>query len=102
MLLAGNVMIFLEPGTEGQVLAGLAARLAPGGLLVAGFSVRADRLTLERYDRLADDAGLQPGVPVGDVGRRTVRRRRLRRLGAPADPFVGNVTRIWTSADGVR
>lgn len=60
VLLAGNVMIFLEPGTEARTLAALAARLAPGGLLVAGFSVRADRLTLERYDRLAGDAGLQP------------------------------------------
>jgi SAM-dependent methyltransferase len=60
VLLAGNVMIFLEPGTEARTLAALAARLAPGGLLVAGFSVRADRLTLERYDRLAGDDGLQP------------------------------------------
>jgi SAM-dependent methyltransferase len=59
-LLAGNVMIFLEPGTEARTLAALADRLAPGGLLVAGFSVRADRLTLERYDRLAGDAGLEP------------------------------------------
>ena len=59
VLLAGNVMIFLEPGTEARTLAALAARLAPGGLLVAGFSVRADRLTLERYDQLAGDAGLQ-------------------------------------------
>jgi SAM-dependent methyltransferase len=59
VLLAGNVMIFLEPGTEARTLAALADRLAPGGLLVAGFSVRADRLTLERYDRLAGDAGLQ-------------------------------------------
>jgi SAM-dependent methyltransferase len=59
VLLAGNVMIFLEPGTEARTLAVLAGRLAPGGLLVAGFSVRADRLTLERYDRLAGDAGLQ-------------------------------------------
>lgn len=60
VLLAGNVMIFLEPGTEARTLAALAGRLAPGGLLVAGFSVRADRLTLERYDRLAEDAGLHP------------------------------------------
>ena len=58
VLLAGNVMIFLEPGTEARTLDELAARLAPGGLLVAGFSVRADRLTLERYDELADAAGL--------------------------------------------
>ena len=59
-LLAGNVMIFLEPGTEARTLAALADRLAPGGLLVAGFSVRPRRLTLERYDQLAGDAGLQP------------------------------------------
>ena len=60
VLLAGNVMIFLEPGTEARTLAALADRLASGGLLVAGFSVRADRLTLERYDRFAGDAGLEP------------------------------------------
>ena len=60
VLLAGNVMIFLEPGTEAATLAALSDRLAPGGLLVAGFSVRADRLTIERYDRLAGEAGLQP------------------------------------------
>ena len=59
VLLAGNVMIFLEPGTEATTLAALAARLAPGGVLVAGFIVRADRLTLERYDQLAGDAGLR-------------------------------------------
>ncbi len=58
VLLAGNVMIFLEPGTEGQVLANLAAHLAPGGLLVAGFALQPDRLPLERYDELAKAAGL--------------------------------------------
>lgn len=58
VLLAGNVMIFLEPGTEAQVMAGLSARLAPGGLLIAGFSVRPDRLPIERYDALAQQAGL--------------------------------------------
>ena len=60
VLLAGNVMIFLEPGTEGQVLARLAALLAPGGLLVAGFRLQPDRLTLQRYDELAAAAGLIP------------------------------------------
>lgn len=59
IVLAGNVMIFLEPGTEGATLAAMAARLAPDGLLVAGFRVRPDRLTVERYDELAAGAGLQ-------------------------------------------
>jgi SAM-dependent methyltransferase len=58
VLAAGNVMIFLSPGTEGRVVRELAERLAPGGLLVAGFSVRPDRLPLEEYDRLVDAAGL--------------------------------------------
>jgi SAM-dependent methyltransferase len=60
VLLAGNVMIFTEPDTEGQVLSNLSARLPPGGLLVAGFSIRADRLPLQRYDNLAAAAGLVP------------------------------------------
>lgn len=59
ILLAGNVMIYLEPGTEGRVLRGLAGRLAPGGLLVSGFSIRLDRLALQTYDRLAEQAGLR-------------------------------------------
>lgn len=60
VLLAGNVMIFLEPGTEQRVLTQLAECLNPGGLLVAGFSVSAERLPLQRYDLLAAGAGLQP------------------------------------------
>jgi SAM-dependent methyltransferase len=60
VLLAGNVMIFLEPGTEGRVLTRLAVLLAPGGLLVAGFRLEPDRLTLESYDELAAAAGLIP------------------------------------------
>jgi SAM-dependent methyltransferase len=60
VLLAGNVMIFLGPETEGRVLANLAARLRPDGLLVAGFQLRPDGLTLRSYDRLTGDAGLVP------------------------------------------
>jgi SAM-dependent methyltransferase len=59
VLLAGNVMVFLEPGTEPAVLANLADRLNPGGLLVAGFSLQRD-LDLERYDEIAKAARLQP------------------------------------------
>lgn len=59
VLLAGNVMIFLAPGTEDQVVESLAARLSPRGMLVAGFSLRPDQLTLEQYDRLAEAAGLR-------------------------------------------
>ena len=62
VLLAGNVMIFLEPGTESRVLGSLAGRLNPGGLLVAGFTLQPDGLTLTRYDELAAAAGLQPAA----------------------------------------
>lgn len=57
---AGNVMIFVARGTEGAVVANLASRLAPGGLLVAGFQVRAGRLSVDEYDAACTAAGLAP------------------------------------------
>lgn len=60
VLLAGNVMIFVEPGTEEAVLKNLTLMLAPGGMLVAGFSLLPDRLSLRSYDHLAAGAGLNP------------------------------------------
>ncbi|CAA0136804.1 Glycine/sarcosine N-methyltransferase [Mycolicibacterium vanbaalenii] len=57
--LAGNVMIFVGKGTEGRVVERLAALLKPGGLLVAGFALREDRLTLSRYDELTAAANLE-------------------------------------------
>ena len=59
VLTAGNVMIFLQHGTEEKVVANLAQRLAPGGLLVAGFSIRPGQLSLTRYDELASASGLE-------------------------------------------
>ncbi len=58
VVMAGNVMIFLEPGTEAAVVAALAGHLAPGGALVAGFSLQPGRLDLAGYDRHAAAAGL--------------------------------------------
>jgi len=58
VLLAGNVMIFLTPGTESAVVANLVRHLAPGGAFVAGFSLRPGQLTVDEYDRLAAAAGL--------------------------------------------
>ena len=54
---AGNVMILLTPGTETAVLANLARHLRPDGLLIAGFQLRAEHLTLAGYDRAAAAAG---------------------------------------------
>jgi SAM-dependent methyltransferase len=59
-LLAGNVLIFVRPGTEGDVVSAVGDRLSPGGLLVSGFSIRPDRLSLSRYDELTERAGLEP------------------------------------------
>jgi SAM-dependent methyltransferase len=56
-VLAGNVMIFVARRTEGAVLTQLASRLAPGGLVVAGFQL-SGRLPLAEYDARADAAGL--------------------------------------------
>lgn len=58
ILMAGNVMIFLTPGTEAAVLANMARHLEPGGALVAGFQLRPGGLTLERFDALAAQAGI--------------------------------------------
>lgn len=59
VVLAGNVMIFVAPGTEGRVLENLSRLLVPGGMLVAGFQLRPDRLSLAEYDRLCSDGGLE-------------------------------------------
>jgi SAM-dependent methyltransferase len=59
VLLAGNVMIFLDPGSEERVTRQLADRLDGGGLLIAGFSIRPDRLPLADYDRMTEAAGLE-------------------------------------------
>ena len=58
VVMAGNVMIFLAPGTEAQVVANLARHVAPGGSLVAGFSLEPGRLDLATYDAHAGAAGL--------------------------------------------
>lgn len=59
VVMAGNVMIFLAPGTEDAAVARMSAHLAPGGRLVAGFSLRPHGLDVARYDRLAEAAGLE-------------------------------------------
>ena len=58
IVLAGNVLIFVEPGTEAAVVANLARRLTPGGRLVAGYSLRPDGFGVDAHDRAAADAGL--------------------------------------------
>ena len=57
-VLAGNVMIFLTPGTEAPVVANIARHLHRGGVLIAGFQLIRRDLTIERCDEIAREAGL--------------------------------------------
>ena len=53
----GNVIVYLTPGTEADVVAAMAGALRPGGLLVAGFA--ADRhVGVDDYDGWCRAAGL--------------------------------------------
>jgi SAM-dependent methyltransferase len=62
VVMAGNVLIFVRPGTEGQVLENAARWLRPGGLLVTGYSLRPDAggdgFGPRRHDTLAACSGL--------------------------------------------
>jgi len=63
IVLAGNVMIFLTPGTEAATLANLTQSLKPGGLLVAAFELTPrpwSDMTLPTYDQLTTAVGLTP------------------------------------------
>jgi SAM-dependent methyltransferase len=57
-VLAGNVMIYLQPGQEAAVVANVSGHLEPGGALVAGFSLDPRRLPLDAYDACCREAGL--------------------------------------------
>jgi SAM-dependent methyltransferase len=57
-VLAGNVMVFVAPGTETDVLSAVARHVTPAGFVVVGFHV--DRhLTLAHFDEHVAAAGLR-------------------------------------------
>jgi SAM-dependent methyltransferase len=60
VVMAGNVLLFCEPQVRGDITMQLAAHVAPGGRLIAGFSLeqRGGALTLDEYDSDARAAGL--------------------------------------------
>jgi len=58
VVLAGNVLIFTAPGTEGTVLSNMAAQLVPGGRIIAGYSLQPGGLTVDAHDELARRAAL--------------------------------------------
>ena len=59
VVMAGNVMAFVEIGTEPAVVANMARHLGPGGRLASGFRLGLTPLTFADYDRFAADAGLE-------------------------------------------
>lgn len=57
-VLAGNVMVFLAPGTEAEVLRRVGAHIGPDGFVVVGFHTHRE-LPLDAFDAAAADAGLR-------------------------------------------
>jgi SAM-dependent methyltransferase len=57
-VLAGNVMVFLAPGTEADVLRRVAAHVVPDGFVVTGFHTNRD-LSLDTFDAAVAEAGLR-------------------------------------------
>jgi 2-polyprenyl-3-methyl-5-hydroxy-6-metoxy-1,4-benzoquinol methylase len=83
VVMAGNVVHFVRPGSEAAVVANAAAHVAPGGALVAGFQLGPGRYRTTDLDR--DAAGLtlearfatwdrQPWTPGGDYAVSVLRR----------------------------
>jgi SAM-dependent methyltransferase len=58
IVMAGNVLIFVAPGTEGAVLTNMARHLVPGGLVISGYSLRPGGFGIIAHDELARLAGL--------------------------------------------
>jgi SAM-dependent methyltransferase len=57
-VLAGNVMVFVAPGTEAAVLRRVAAHVQAEGFVVTGFHVDRE-LSLTEFDRAVEEAGLR-------------------------------------------
>ena len=57
IVLAGNVLIFVAPGSEATVVANCASALVTEGLLIAGFQTRPSGYTPEAFDADATSAG---------------------------------------------
>jgi ubiquinone/menaquinone biosynthesis C-methylase UbiE len=57
VVMAGNVLLFTEPGTEAAVVESCARHLTDGGALVAGFQLT-QGYSLEQYDDACARAGL--------------------------------------------
>jgi len=59
VVMAGNIVLFVVPGTEAAAVAGAARHVAPGGHLVAGFSL-GQGVSVDEWEGWLRDAGLAP------------------------------------------
>lgn len=57
-VVAGNVMVFVAPGTETEVLRRVGAHVVPDGFVVVGFHTNR-HLVLDDFDRSVAEAGLR-------------------------------------------
>lgn len=58
VVMAGNVLIFVPPGSEDRVIENAARWLRPGGHLITGYSLKPDGFGPRQHDVLAARAGL--------------------------------------------
>lgn len=57
--LPGNVMIFLQPGTEHLTISNLVNSMTEDGILITGFQLSKATLQLNDYDSAAEKSGLE-------------------------------------------
>ena len=58
VVLAGNVLLFVAPGTQAEVVRRCGEHIGPNGVVVAGFSIRPGGYSTDDLDEHADAAGL--------------------------------------------
>jgi SAM-dependent methyltransferase len=58
-VLAGNVLLFVRPGSEADVVANVAGAVRPGGRVISGFSLGRGGYALDALDAAATAAGLE-------------------------------------------
>ena len=58
VVMAGNVLLFVQPGTEERIIANLTQGVTLGGMLVSGFQTIPGRIDAARYDSACSAAGL--------------------------------------------
>ena len=68
VVMAGNVLIFVPPGTEGRVIANAARWLKPGGRVVTGYSIRQGGFGATRPRRPGGARRARARRPLVDMG----------------------------------